>query len=169
MKRDPKLKAFTIMEITIAMMVSAILIVIVYTAFSAVSRSYQIFVVNNEGAASLEQLDKLLNRDFRRANTVTSDSAGIQLVNDQESVRYQFNPDFIVRKSAIIDTFKVKTETYKMSFETRPITATGQDSTGQKIDELELQLSLRGEKMNFDYQKKYSSADLFEQDPHAGN
>lgn len=157
------------MEITIAMMVSAILIAIVYTAFSVVSRSYQIFVANNEGAAGLEQLDKLLNRDFRRANTIASDTSGIRLANNQDYIYYQFNPDFIVRKSTIIDTFKVKTETYTMSFEDRPVTTTTQDSTGNRIDELKLQLSLRGEKVRFDYHKPYSSADLFEQDPHAGN
>lgn len=164
-----KLNAFTIMEVTIAMMVSAILILIVYTAFSVVSSSYHSFLFKNEESAGLVQLDRLLQRDFRRADMIIKNDSGILLKNNKSSVSYILNNNYIVRVSGITDTFKVKTESTHMTFEQQPVSMVTQDPVSNRIDELELDLLSHNEKITFHYFKLYSSADLFKQNANADN
>jgi type II secretory pathway component PulJ len=167
MKRNHKLPAFTIMEVTIAMLVSAILIAIVYTAFAIVSRSYSGFVFKNEEAAGLVQLDLLLKRDFRRADLITRTDSGIVLKNDKDVTRYMFETNDIVRINGITDTFKVKTDHTAMLFEQQAV-----DITSDKpalVDELNLDLVFQNEKIRLRYYKPYSAVNLFEQDTHANN
>jgi prepilin-type N-terminal cleavage/methylation domain-containing protein len=163
-----KLKAFTIMEVTIALLVSGILIAIVYVAFAVVSNSYHAFLLKNGESADLAQLDLLLNRDFRKANLITKTDSGLFLKNSNDSTNYILNSNYIVRKNGITDTFKVKTTSVNMYFEQHPLGITG-EAEDNRIDELEFDLSLHNEKMTFHYYKQYSSADLFKQDTHAGN
>ena len=57
MKVNNKLQAFTIMEVTIAMLLSAIVIGITYTVFSIVSRSYRSYTNKHEEMNRLLLLD----------------------------------------------------------------------------------------------------------------
>jgi len=163
-----KLNAFTIMEVTIALLVSGILIAIVYVAFAVVSNSYHGFLAKNGESANIAQLDLLLNRDFRRASLITKTDSGLFLKNSNDSTSYIFNSNYIVRKNGITDTFKVNITRTNMYFEQQSLEATS-DMPDNRIDELEFDLLLHQEKMTFHYYKQYSSADLFKQDIDAGN
>jgi prepilin-type N-terminal cleavage/methylation domain-containing protein len=163
-----KLKAFTIMEVTIALLVSGILIAIVYVAFAVVNNSYHAFVLKNVESADLAQLDLLLSRDFRRADLIEKTDSGLFFKNNNGGIRYVLNSDYIVRTNGITDTFKFKTTRTNMLFEQQPV-ETGPDALNSRVDELELDLLLHNDKMTFHYYKQYSSANLFEQDTHAGN
>jgi len=157
------------MEVTIAMMISAILILIVYTAFSVVSNAYHHFIVQNEQAATVVQLDRLLKRDFRRAELIVKNGEGLLLTSDKDSVRYLLDSNYIVRISGITDTFKVKTESSSMLFEQEPVGLAESGSLVTQVDELQLNLYYPNDNMHFIYYKPYSSANLFNQDDHAGN
>ncbi len=167
MKPNHKLPAFTIMEVTIAMLVSAILIAIVYTAFTIVSRSYNGFVYKNEEAARLAQLDLLLKRDFRRADLVTRTDSGIVIKNDKDITRYLLEKNEIVRINGITDTFKVKTEHTLVLFEQQAVDLTSDQPA--RVDELDLDLFFQNEKITLRYYKPYSAVNLFEQDTDAND
>jgi hypothetical protein len=58
------------MEVTVTMMIAAILMGITYTTHIIVSKSYLSFNTKNAGMAEVELLDKLLKRDFDRADVI---------------------------------------------------------------------------------------------------
>jgi prepilin-type N-terminal cleavage/methylation domain-containing protein len=161
--KGQRVKAFTIMEVTITMLIAAILMAITYTTYSIVSRSYLSFNTKNKNMAELQQLDKLLKRDFDRAENIQKISKGIQIENTRQVITYEFNPDFIVRTALITDTFKVKTDSLNMSFE-------GQSAGEQsRLDELSFTLVFQKENIPYHYYKQYSSVNLIQTESNAVN
>jgi len=74
-----RVKAFTIFEMVITMMITAIVIGIAYTSYSIVVKSYNSFNNKNNDMAVVINLDHLLKRDFERAETILKDTDGIAL------------------------------------------------------------------------------------------
>jgi prepilin-type N-terminal cleavage/methylation domain-containing protein len=162
-------KAFTIMEVTITMMIAAILIGITYTAYSIISKSYISFNTKNSDMAVLVQLDRLLKRDLDRAEIMLKDNDGISLKNDVHEIKYKFEPGFITRTDVRIDTFKVKTDLVSTFFEGQPVNETSADEEQNRLDELEFTLLFQNEKIPYHYHKQYSSVNLIQRNPDAIN
>jgi prepilin-type N-terminal cleavage/methylation domain-containing protein len=162
-----KVKAFTIMEMTIAMLISAIVIGITYSAFSIISRSYAIYQTKNEGLAVLSRVDHLLAKDFAHAEMVSKTSDGVAFTSRSDSVSYMFGPDFIVRKNTITDTFKVQTTGLGTLFESQPLNEVKTDGEQNRIDELVFFIVLKDGNIPYHYQKRYSSENLLNRNPNA--
>ncbi len=157
------------MEISIVMLISAIVIGIAYTAFNIINQSYRSFQHKNENIAVLIRLDELLRKDFSRANTISRTTNGIFVKTGPDSVIYEFEPDFTVRTSTIIDTFKLNVQDVVTTFETSPITAISPVTEQNRIDELNFSILFENEKIPYYYHKQYSSANLIERNPNAIN
>jgi prepilin-type N-terminal cleavage/methylation domain-containing protein len=166
MKRH-KIKAFTIMEVTITMMIAAILMGITYTAYSIVSRSYLSFNTKNKDMAELEQLDGLLKKDFDRAEIILKEADGISIKHTDRTINYQFNPDYIIRTSGITDTFKIKTGEIATSFEGQPVNEANSSHEQNRLVQLDLSLLFQNEKIPYHYYKQYSSVNLIQRNPDA--
>jgi len=164
-----KVKAFTILEVTISMLVTALVIGITYTAYSIVIKSYQSFTKKNEDMAVLISLDHLLRRDFERADTILKDLNGVTIMEHDKTVKYAFTPDFITRNSAIIDTFKVQSLGVKTIFENMPVDEIQNTTERNRIDELDFILLFQNEKIPHHYQKLYSSENLIKREADALN
>ncbi|MDB5146208.1 MAG: hypothetical protein JWQ57_228 [Mucilaginibacter sp.] len=164
-----KVKAFTIMEVTITMIIAAILMGITYTTYSIISKSYLSFNTKNNDMAALEQLDKLLRRDFDQAEIIQKETGGIIIKNTDHTVTYEFTPDFIVRTAGIVDTFKIKTEEIMTSFEGHPVNEAGSSEEQNRLDELGINLLYQNEKIPYYYHKQYSSVNLIQRNPNAVN
>lgn len=162
-----KVKAFTIIEVTITMVIAAILIAITYTSYSIVSKSYLSFNTKNDDMAVLERMDKLLKRDFMRAETIQRDSSGILFKNTNSIIQYEFNPDFIIRISGRSDTFKVKSDSLNMLFEGQPVSETDPSNEQRRLDGLEINVEFQNEKIPYHYHKQYSSSDLIKRNTNA--
>lgn len=162
-----KVSAFTIMEIIIAMMISAILISITFTAYAIFFRSYQSFNLKNKEMATILKLDELIKRDFRHADMIGKNQDGIYFKSDQDSITYTFKPDYILRVSTIMDTFKVSSGDNRFSFEQQPVMEVKPEREQNRIDDMELVLLYQSEKMTYHYHKTYSSANLFQRIPYA--
>jgi hypothetical protein len=157
------------MEISIVMLISAIVIGIAYTAFNIINQSYSSFQHKNEDIAVLVRLDELLRKDFSRANTISRTTNGIFVKTGIDSVTYEFEPDFTVRISTIIDTFKLNVQDVVTTFETSPITAISPVTEQNRIDELNFSILFENEKIPYYYHKQYSSSNLIERNPNAIN
>jgi hypothetical protein len=164
-----KVRAFTIMEVTIAMLISAIVIGITYTIYTIVTKSYNSFNIKNENVAVVLRLDELLKKDFDHAEFILKTSNGISVQNPSGNITYQFDPDFVVRAGLITDTFKVKTDSLYTSFENNVIGETGTTDEQNTLDELGFSLILQNEKITYYYHKIYSSVNLFNRKPDAIN
>ena len=157
-----KVKAFTVMEVTITMLVTAILIGITYTSYSIIVKSYLSFNSKNSELADLNMLDHLLKRDFNRANIIKKESNGISLKADSQMIRYEFNGRYIVRVSSKPDTIKIETQNIVTNFKGNPISELQQDDEQNRIDELIFTVLYKDEKIPYHYYKLYSSQDLFQ-------
>ena len=118
---NKRIQAFTILEVTITMLIASVLIGFTYMAYSIVIKSYGSFNQKNQDMAVLVRLDEWLKKDFAHAEIIQKDTAGIVLNSAGHQIKYQFDPDFIVRAEFRTDTFKVKTATVTTSFEDQPV------------------------------------------------
>jgi Tfp pilus assembly protein PilE len=171
-----KIKAFTIMEVTVAMLIAAIVIGITYTAYNIISKTYGNFKKKNEDMAVLARLDQLLRRDFDRADLITE--SGHEMIFQKEGqpdIRYEIAPTYLVRNAISVDTFKVVNANYQVLFEgqlkneTENIDSDTNDKEEERIDELSFTVDFKDEAIPYHYEKKYSSENLIKRSPNAIN
>jgi hypothetical protein len=162
-----KLKAFTIMEVTIVMLVSAIVIAITYTAFSIVNRSLRAFNRQHQDMAIVLQLDRVLRIDIDRAELMLRDTDGVILKNSSRTIKYQFVSDYVLRKELSIDTFKVKIDSISTTFENKQVNVTEERQDESRVDELDVNIHLQNENIPYYYHKQYSSENLINRNPDA--
>jgi hypothetical protein len=162
------LKAYTILEITITMIISAIVISITYTAFGIVSGAYSQYKTDQEGLLELTQLDGLLRKDCAMAKRITNGADGMIFTGEDKRVVYVFSPSNVIRTSGIIDTFKVATQDFSTSFEHLSVAhSEGAQSDSTIIDELSFEIVYKNRLLPYIYHKQYSSADLMINMPNA--
>jgi len=170
-----RLNAFTIMEVTIAMLVAAIVIGITYTAYTIVSKSFIDFKAKNEDIALLARIDQVMKRDFDRAVMIEADNTGIEMINNtQLPVHYEITPMYILRKTIATDTFKVQSLDIKVFFEKQEKNTMAESGNltseeANRIDELYFTVNYKNDLIPFHFNKKYSSANLIKRNPNAIN
>jgi Tfp pilus assembly protein PilE len=164
-----KLSAFTLMEVTVTMLITGLVIGITYTSYSIIVKSYRSFTTKNDDMAVLVNLDHILKRDFDRADSILKDSDGIAIKNGSNIIKYVFKPDFIVRNSDRSDTFKVETQDINTTFENMPLVELQATEEQNRIDGLDFTLLFQTEKIPYHYRKSYSSENLIERNPNAIN
>lgn len=167
--KQPKLNAFTILEVTVTMLVSGILIGMTYTIYVIVSRSFTSFRQKNDKISVVVNLDHVLARDFDLADTILKDTDGILVKKPAGNIKYAFYPDFITRESVKTDTFKVQCTAVTTSFEDIPLNDLQTDNEKNRIDGLDFVLLFDGKQIPCAYRKIYSSADLINRMPDATN
>jgi len=157
---NKRIPAFTIMEVTIAMLLSAIVIGVCYTVFSIVTHSYHGYQLKHEGTASVLRLDELLQKDFERAEIVLKDTGGIALKNGARLIKYRFNTEYVLRVGITTDTFKVKTDSIVTTFEKKEVSTIDTDLESNRIDQLDIMITVEKETIPYYYHKLYSSVNL---------
>ena len=159
------LKAFTILEITITMMIAAILIGLTFTIYTIVSRSYRAFSDRNDDVLTMLTLDKLLKRDFSKAETISRKGSGILIISKTDTAFYDFKEGYLIRSRGITDTFRVNYQQLDSRFE-GVSSSPPADSTILQ-DELSFSVDYKGQVVPFHYYKHYSSENLFYKDHYA--
>jgi len=164
-----KVRAFTIMEVTISMLISAIVIGITYSAYTIIRQSYAIYQTKNETLAVLSRVDQLLTRDFAHAELIVKTPDGVLLSSPSDTVSYVFNPDFVVRVAAVTDTFRVQNGGLSTLFENQQLSEISTVNEQNRIDELTFFIVLKNGNIPYHYHKQYSSVNLLERNPNAIN
>ena len=153
-----KLKAFTLMEVTVAMLISAICISICYSAYTIVTNYYATFRDKNETVGTVMGLKQVLARDFLRGRIVLSTATGLEVMLDSTTVIYTFKEDRVLRELTNLhtDTFKLALTPPVFSFEQKPII--GPDT----IDQVKFEVRLdKNQVVPLLVQKLYSAENLF--------
>ncbi|HWZ34687.1 MAG TPA: hypothetical protein VNW51_00930 [Mucilaginibacter sp.] len=166
MKGD--LKAFTIMEMVVAMLLAAIAIGLTYTVFSIFTQTYSGYTRKNQLLAVPVRVEQLLGRDFDQAINILRTDSGLICESDQRPIIYQFSRNYILRKQIVSDTFKVNMDQFETFFEKLPVIETDSTDAKSRIDELKLKLSVENQPVTYHFLKLYSSANLI-QTSHALN
>ncbi len=158
------------MEMTIAMLISAIVIGITYSAYQIISKSYFNFNNKNSDLEIVIRVDELLRKDFIKADDITFSNKTLTFKDSSQLIKYQFEPDYIIRYSAITDTFKMKTSNMFPLFETKPVLSPDDDQEKhQSLDEFYFTTLLTKDSVAYHYHKHYSAVQLIKLTANAGN
>ncbi|MGY3214541.1 PulJ/GspJ family protein [Mucilaginibacter sp. HD30] len=166
---NKRVQAFTIMEVTVAMLLAAIVIAITYTVYTIIIRSYTSYNVKNSNMAVLISLDELLRKDFEKAENINKTERGLSCTNKDKVTTYEFNPNAVIRTSGTTDTFKVKVQAISILFEHAPVSESATNDEGTRVDEMQADLFFDGTKITNGYHKQYSSQNLIQRKSYAIN
>jgi hypothetical protein len=166
---NKRVKAFTIMEVTVAMLLAAIVIAITYTVYTIIIRSYSSYNAKNSNMAVLIRLDELLRKDFEKAEIIYKTESGLSCTNGNKVAIYEFKPDAVIRTSGITDTFKVEVQAVSILFEHAPVSESATSDEETRVDEMQADLFLDGRKITNGYYKHYSSQNLIQRKSNAIN
>jgi hypothetical protein len=155
------------MEVTVAMLITSLVIGITYTVYTIVVKSFSIYQVKNNNMASLIRLDELLKNDFYIANDISKTQNGISIKNKDKVITYEIDPRFIVRTAGMIDTFKFAVQENTSTFEGAIVPGTNIDEEQNRIDDYQLILLFEDKKINYHYHKQYSSVNLIQRNTDA--
>ena len=157
------------MEITITMLLAAIVISITYTAYTIINGSYLVFTRKNDEMAQVVQLDRLLKKDFYQAASISRNNQKILFRTDSADISYEFGPGQVIRTQGITDTFKIQTEVMSTSFENQPLPDLPATDQPGLLDDMAWTIILQNEKIPYHYHKQYSSVNLFQENPDANH
>jgi hypothetical protein len=164
-----KVAAFTILELTITMLLTALVIGISYAAFSIVSRSYIVYQKRNDNISEMVLMDRLLKRDFSQADSILKIDSGIEMINQHAIVTYRIDTGTMIRTAGITDTFKVHSYDINFAFEGQPVQEMSATKELNRIDEFSFSLVFENQKIPYHYYKTYSSANLIGRNSNAVN
>lgn len=98
--QNRQIPAFTIMELTVVISISAILMMGVYYSFHFFNQLYYGFSEKLHSTEMLFQFENQLRRDFREAGYVQGEGKVLRMVCPQKQVQYSFGRDFVIREQA---------------------------------------------------------------------
>jgi len=153
-----RIKAFTILELTVAMLIASLCFAIVFKAFNILSGTLYFTSQKNRNVSNLVLADKLLRKDFADHDMrITRSFEGLEFRSKSREVNYVFTNDYVLRRqdNAGPDTLHIPVKNISYSFEMKESVA------GELTDEFVLQTELEGREINLSYLKKYSSEELF--------
>lgn len=156
MKRQ-KIKAFTLLEIVLAMMLSAIVVGMAYTAFTLFSKLYGNYRAKNLSHSDLLLTRDVLDHDFNQAFFAEKVENELWLRDSLGNLRITYKPiqDYLLRDNRIaIDSLRLKGVQIEFSFE-------GMIRGNGLIDQLVLRFSYNKKLQTLCVSKIYSSEQLF--------
>lgn len=156
-----RVKAYTLMEMGIAMLVSAIVIGITYTAYRLIMQSYASYKVKNEKVSVIVRLDELLKKDLDGGDKILLLDSSLVFKNDSQRVVYDFKPGVIIRSGGAIDSFKVEHTSLLTTFENQRVIP-GMPEAQSLIEEISFSIVADKEIFPYHYHKAYSSLNLIE-------
>lgn len=157
---NKRIPAFTLMEATVAMLISAIAIGLTYTAYLLVLNAYHQYQERNKQSTALMLLNELLIKDFNRSAAIYRLDDGLECRGDSQHVIYQITSDEVIRQAGVIDTFKFKTASATYLFEGKPVNAGAPAAELSRMDDFNLMLLVNKDSIPYHYHKQYSAVDL---------
>ena len=113
-----KIKAFTIIELVVVMILTAIIVGIVYSAYSIVGNQYSSYKKISVQNSRVALLSMLLSKDFTTAHYIKNGNEELFFYDKEDNIiRYGFDENYITRSgNSITDTFPVNTLNIEMKF-----------------------------------------------------
>lgn len=156
MKRT-KLKAFTVIEMIVALILVAIVVSIAFAALSLTNKQLYSFQRRFDTMSDCRLLQNALSQDIQHAERVTGQAGTLRCTKDQWRVLYTFGDSVIIRQDAALstDSFFFKVDAVFLGFEGIP-----QHKEGGLIDEISLSLKRKEEVFTVHQRKMYDASVL---------
>ncbi|TKC12046.1 hypothetical protein FA048_00050 [Pedobacter polaris] len=153
-----KISAYTLMEVTVAMLLSALTITICYSAYGIITSYFKSFQDKNALADEVLALRHTLDRDSEKSNYMLKTDEGFEFLQDSSIIIYSFTDQHILRRLSEVhtDTFKLQAVELQRFFESQEIVA------ADTIDQISFKLVLtKDHTVSIQVNKYYSAAALF--------
>lgn len=127
---NPKIKSFTLPELLIVMILTAIVVGMAFSVLRLVQRQIRIIETNFEKTSSLALFEQRLWQDFNEMSSIEFDEKANSLLMESEmdTVVYSFRENYVLRNS---DTLKLRLVVNKLFFQ-------GKEMQGGTIDALSI-------------------------------
>jgi len=151
-----RIPAFTLLEVTVSLLITAVVIAITYTVAHIVTVNYQHYKKKQDRIVTFNTLDQLLKKDFSRPGKMIRTDTGLQIETTDGLISYAFEDKYVLRNQYALqtDTFHLPVRRVDCAFEKE------ESVSGQNMDRLELQITLEAEDITLIYQKTYSAHEL---------
>jgi len=152
-----KLKAFTVIEMIVALILVAIVVSIAFAALSLTNKQLYSFQRRSSTMSDYRLLQNALSQDIRHAERVTGQARTLRCTKDRWQVLYTFEDSVIIRQDTALstDSFFFKVDAVFMGFE-----GALQQEEGGLIDEIRLFLKQKKEAFIVHQRKSYDAGTL---------
>lgn len=157
---NKKFKAFTILEVLVALVVSSIVFGIASLSYTILFSNFVRQADKDKQIETIQRVREYINYDVFHAGKVLSTTDGMHLEfnNGRKAVDYRFAPEFIIRETMQVnDTFKLMAFDRKQNFQQKAVV-----EPGALLDELLFTGDLFGEKIQFHFKKIYGADVMIE-------
>ena len=137
MRLNKKLKAYTISEMIIVLILTSIVVGLAFSVLKMVQKHMIAIQYNYTRSNELKQLETALWLDFNRYSLVTTGSSEdtLNFSTELDSISYRFTDNSIIREQ---DTFNVV-------FQTKQFYFNGELADNKKLDAIKLETSMEFE------------------------
>lgn len=124
MKQNNKIAAFTLSEVLVVLILTAIVVGMAFSVLSLVQKHMSGIQKNLARITELNKLEIALWIDFNKYNSASFSVTENQLLlySEIDSTQYSFTKEYIIRKK---DTFKIKIERNTLFFKGEQLEETG--------------------------------------------
>lgn len=148
-----RLKAFTLVELLVGMIISAIIITICYYGYSIIYKQYIMYRKIKSEIVKTMQLDTILKEDFTESEITIYGNNVLFLIKKEGTINYEFKDSCILRiHRGITDTFRLTINDFTLH--QLPI------SSGNVVDAFSFESKFLNEKQRFHFEKNYSAETL---------
>ena len=148
-----RLKAFTILEVMVTMVISTIVIGGGFSAYEMSVKQYKLYEHISSVMNQVSAFHSVFERDIADSKTILARDRAIECIQKDKTVWYEFRGDYILRNlTSARDTFHVENDSLLLSFKN-----TEQSNVGGLVDRVKVRISLKGEKQSIIINKLYGA------------
>ena len=147
-----KLKAFTLLEMIVVMILMGLVTGIAFYAYQIISNQYHSYERSMDQNNQLLLFEKTLMQDISKSEYMEKTTEGFQCVFHDKSIIYAFTGDYVLRTITQPYTFFVTTENDSASFFNKTIL-----SAGDPIQKLSFTVLVKEDTLNHVFIKAYGA------------
>lgn len=152
-----KIKAYTLMEITVAMLLVAVCMSICYAGYGLIEAYFKEFQKKNAITQDILALNNTMDRDFLKAIYLIRTTDGIDLQCPEHQISYHFGENAVLRTVSELRTDSFYLRPANIGFQFKGKEANEQDT----VDQVSFYLDTDGQpKIPVTKRKLYSAQDL---------
>jgi prepilin-type N-terminal cleavage/methylation domain-containing protein len=149
-----KIKAFTLIELLIGMIISALVISFAYTAYILMHRQFLKYKDNRKQITDTMTLNTILNNDFSGSQWVYYQEESLVFSTPGNTLEYIFGDSMMVRIAGeVSDTFHLSPQNVLINHIAEP----NDNSSLRLVNELSFTANVLGETEPFHFTKNYSA------------
>lgn len=151
-----KLKAFTLMELLVGMVISSIVIAFGYSAYALIYKQYVSYKSVKTTVVETMQLHTTMSNDFNNAECITFGENKLKLSGSNKLLMYNFIDSLVIRgDQEMSDTFKLAAN----DIQTTSVFNHGTNND-RLINSLQFDVSVFDNKEHFTFTKRYTAQTL---------